>query len=164
MSDLSLMSGTGAGSTWEVRLTPWDDTAGVTLRTRMLAEVAQRYGTEDNEPGPAPTAETAAAFYVAFEVDGTAIGCGALRAIDDEHGEIKRFFVAPERRGTGVAHDLLVALEADARDRGWTRLVLETGELQPEAMRFYAREGYEQIPAFGYYADSPQSRCFGKTL
>lgn len=158
----SLM-GTGPAE-WDIQQLAWDDAIGVTLRTRMLAEVAMRYGTDDNEPGPPPTAETAAVFLVAFETDGTAIGCGALRAIDDEHGEVKRFFVAPDRRGSGVARAILGALEDEARARGWTRLVLETGARQPEAMRFYEREGYRAIPAFGHYAESPESRCYEKVL
>jgi putative acetyltransferase len=157
------LMGTGPAE-WDIRPLPWDDSIGVTLRTRMLAEVAMRYGTDDNEPGPPPTAETAIVFLVAFETDGTAIACGALRAIDDEHGEVKRFFVAPDKRGSGVARALLSGLEADARARGWARLVLETGDRQPEAMRFYEREGYHAIPAFGYYAQSPESRCYEKAL
>jgi GNAT superfamily N-acetyltransferase len=104
-----------------------------------------------------------AVYYVAF-VDGEGVGCGGLRALDAEHGEIKRMYVTPAHRGTGVATALLHTLEADARTRGWTRLLLETGERQPDAMRFYEREGYVSIPPFGYYLGSSISRCYEKVL
>ena len=98
--------------------------------------------------------------------DGTehAVGCGGLRTLDPDHGEIKRMYVIPERRGTGVSRAILSALEGEARGRGWSRLVLETGDQQPDAMRFYEREGYTLIPNFGYYADSPLSVCYEKKL
>jgi GNAT superfamily N-acetyltransferase len=59
---------------------------------------------------------------------------------------------------------VLRALEAAARERGWTDLVLETGTEQPDAIRFYEREGYELIPNFGAYADSPISLCYARSL
>jgi putative acetyltransferase len=73
-------------------------------------------------------------------------------------------FVAPAVRGSGVSRAILAALEAAARDRGWTRLVLETGTGQPDAIRFYTREGYAPIERYGHYADAELSLCFGKTL
>jgi GNAT superfamily N-acetyltransferase len=73
-------------------------------------------------------------------------------------------YVAPAARGTRVAVALLRRLEADARALGWKRLVLETGERQPDAMRFYEREGYRSIPPFGYYLGSSLSRCYEKVF
>jgi GNAT superfamily N-acetyltransferase len=60
-----------------------------------------------------------------------------------------------EVRGKGVAKALLQRLEAEARDAGITRVRIETGNLQVEAMRFYEREGYEKCAAFGPYAAMP---------
>ena len=42
--------------------------------------------------------------------------------------------------------------------------MLETGLQQPEAIALYASAGYAPIAGFGYYKDSPLSRCFGKPL
>ena len=144
-----------------VRAVPWDDPAGEALRVAQQTEVSARYGVPDSEPGPKPTAADIAVFLVAFD-DEVAVGCGGLRTLDGSHGEIKRMYVAPERRGTGVATALLSALEGEARGRGWERLVLETGDQQPEAMRLYEREGYIRVPNFGYYADSDLSICYEK--
>jgi GNAT superfamily N-acetyltransferase len=146
-----------------VRALPWDDPRGEALRLAQQAEVSTRYGTPDSEPGPKPTAADIAVFLVAFD-DELAIGCGGLRTLDASHGEIKRMYVIPERRGTGVSTALLTALEGEARGRGWDRLVLETGDQQPDAVRFYEREGYTSIPRFGYYADSELSLCYEKKL
>ena len=50
------------------------------------------------------------------------------------------------------------------RRRGVVRLLLETGTAQPEAMRFYEREGYERIDNFGPYAGQPLSVCYARDL
>ena len=144
-----------------VRAVPWDDPAGEALRVAQQTEVSARYGIPDSEPGPKPTAADIAVFLVAFD-DDVAVGCGGLRTLDGSHGEIKRMYVVPERRGTGVSTALLSALEGEARGRGWDRLVLETGDQQPDAMRLYEREGYTRIPNFGYYVDSDLSICYEK--
>jgi GNAT superfamily N-acetyltransferase len=143
----------------------WDDPDAIALRTAQRAEVSARYGTEDSEPGPAPSADDIVVFLAAFDDDDTPIGCGALRPIDEQHGEIKRMFVVPERRGSGAAAFILRSLEDYARESlGWDRLVLETGDQQPDAIRFYEREGYARVPNFGYYADSEYSLCYQRRL
>ncbi len=149
--------------TLAVRAVPWDDPQGTALREAQQDEVSARYGRPDSEPGPKPTASDITVFLVAYD-DGVAVGCGGLRTLDDAHGEIKRMYVRPDRRGTGVSVALLTALEGEARGRGWDRLVLETGDQQPDAMRLYEREGYTRIPNFGYYADSDLSICYEKWL
>lgn len=41
---------------------------------------------------------------------------------------------------------------------------LETGTEQPDAQRFYRREGYREIPLFGAYVGSTLSVCFEREL
>lgn len=149
--------------TLELREVEWEHPDSVALRGAQRAELTERYGTPDSEPGPAPTADDVTYFVVAYR-DGEPAGCGGLRTIDDSHGEIKRMFVTPTHRGTGVSTAVLSRLEDEARSLGWVRLVLETGDAQPEAIRFYEREGYTRIPNFGHYADSALSVCFEKRL
>lgn len=149
----------------EIRAVDWDHPGGAALREAQRAEVRDVYypELEDSEPGPHPTADDILVFYVAFDGD-RAVGTGALRGIDDTHGEVKRMYVDPEYRGSGVSAQILRTLEDDARARGWDRVVLETGDTMLPAQRFYARNGYEPIPLFGPYVGSDLSLCFGKTL
>ncbi|MGW4462659.1 GNAT family N-acetyltransferase [Micromonospora sp. NPDC004704] len=150
---------------WTIEVRPWDDPVGVALRARQRAELDARYGTDDHEPGQAPSADDIALFVVALDAtDGPAIGCGALRQLDHGSAEIKRMYVDPSARGTGVATALLRALEAAAVQRGWLTLRLETGTAQPDARRFYEREGYRQIEAFGSYVGADLSVCYERQL
>ena len=59
---------------------------------------------------------------------------------------------------------ILAALEAEARQLGIARLLLETGERQPEAVTLYTRAGFVRIPPFGEYLTSPLSVCMAKDL
>lgn len=147
-----------------LRQVPWDDADAIALREAQVAEIEVRYGTPDSEPGPAPTAADITAFFVAYTADGEPAGCGGLRQLGDSEAEIKRMYVAPQHRGSGVSTGILDALESYGRQRAWLRLVLETGEAQPDAIRFYEREGFTRIPNFGYYADSELSICYEKAL
>lgn len=143
---------------------PWDDPDGTALRQAQRAELDGRYGTDDHEPGTPPSAADIDVFLVATDHAGRAIGCGALRRLGPATAELKRMYVAPDVRGSGVATALLRALEKAAAERGWSTLRLETGPAQPDAMRFYEREGYREIPLFGAYADSDLSVCYERTL
>ena len=150
--------------TTEITAVTWDDPDAVRLRAAQRAELDARYGTEDHEPGAVPTADSVAVFLVARDAGGTAVGCGGLRLLGPGSGEVKRMYVDPAVRGTGVAAALLRALEDHARRLGIARLLLETGTGQPDAIRFYQREGYEPIEAYGPYAGEPISRCFARDL
>ena len=79
-------------------------------------------------------------------------------------GELKRLFVDEAARGRGVADLLLDALERAARERSIRTLRLETGTRSAAALRFYARRGYERIPAFGEYVGSAASVCMAREL
>lgn len=142
----------------------WEHPDSVSLRAAQRVEIAERYGTTESEPGPAPTADDITVFFVAYSASGDPIGCGGLRELDATQAEIKRMFVPPARRGTGASTAVLSALESFGRGRGYRRLVLETGDGQPDAVRFYEREGYSRIPNFGHYADSDYSLCYEKAL
>lgn len=147
----------------DIREVPFDHVDSTLLRSAQQAEISSRYGADDSEPGPKPTAADVAHFFVAY-VDGMPAGCGGLRPLSSDEHEIKRMYVTPAYRGSGISVAVLGALESTARERGVARLVLETGTLQPDAIRFYEREGYVRIPNFGTYADSPISVCYAKSL
>ena len=97
--------------------------------------------------------------------DGAPVGCGALRLLDAETAELKRMYVAPTVRGTGLGRRLVTALEAEARALGVRRLVLETGVRQAAALALYRATGFRPIPLYGEYCLSPEtSICLGKEL
>jgi putative acetyltransferase len=148
---------------WIIEERPWDDPAGTALRTAQEVELDARYGIDNHEPGPPPSGDNISYFVVATHND-VAVACGALRRLDGSSAEIKRMYVVPQARGSGVAGAVLKALEDAATERGWTTLRLETGTLQPDAQRFYRRAGYHEIPLFGSYVGSELSVCFERQL
>ncbi|SEL65917.1 N-acetylglutamate synthase, GNAT family [Paenibacillus sp. cl141a] len=102
-------------------------------------------------------------FVVAYH-DGQPVGCGAIRPLDAESVEIKRFFVDVPYRNRGVASRILLFLEEQAKTRGYRFSRLETGEPQKESVHFYKKLGYAQIEPFGEYIGSEYSLCFEKSL
>lgn len=101
-------------------------------------------------------------FAVARNLDGAAVGCGAI-VVTPEYGEVKRMFVHPSARGQGVAQRLLGMLETEALARGCRQFMLETGPSQPEAIGLYQRLGYRVRGPYGDYRDDPLSVFMEKT-
>jgi GNAT superfamily N-acetyltransferase len=147
-----------------IETAPFDHPDAAALRAAQRAELAVRYGTPDSEPGPALTVADTAVFLLARDVQGRAVGCGALRELGGGLGEVKRMYVVSERRRSGVAAAVLAALEAEAFTWGWTHLRLETGTLQPDAIAFYERHGYRRIENYGPYVGEPLSVCYERPL
>jgi GNAT superfamily N-acetyltransferase len=102
--------------------------------------------------------------FLVTRVDGRAVACGGVCRFDGARAELKRMYVLPSSRGTGLGRRLLEALEAEARRLGYTGIVLETGDRQPEALGLYTSAGYGPIPCYGAYAARALSRCFEKRL
>lgn len=102
-------------------------------------------------------------FFVAWMGD-RAVGCGAVRRIDERTGELKRMYVLPAERGRGISRALLTALEDEARRLGLSRVCLETGTRQMAALALYERSGFVHIPAYAEYRESPFSVCMEKVL
>jgi len=119
---------------------------------------ANHFRLDDHETGPGR------GVFLIARLDGTPVGCGAVRLISGAEAEIKRMFVRPSRRGRGIARALLERLETEARRLGARRLLLETGERQQEAIGLYESAGYIRVPRFGEYVDSPLSICMARDL
>ncbi|WP_084699793.1 GNAT family N-acetyltransferase [Streptacidiphilus anmyonensis] len=111
-------------------------------------------------------------FAVLYDADGvTPLGTGAWRAqeggeigLSDGDAELKRMYVRATARGRGLARRMLRHLEEDARRAGRRRMILETGDQQPEAVALYRSEGYAPILKFGYYREYDSAICLGKEL
>ncbi len=111
-------------------------------------------------------AEPSVTLFVARNENGQALGMGALKDHGEGIGEVKRMFTLPEVRGKRVGAAILQQIEDLARQKGITRLVLETGEapgFEP-AYRIYERGGFTTCRAVLDYPDSGFSRFYEKKL
>jgi GNAT superfamily N-acetyltransferase len=134
------------------------------LIAAAVAELSLRYdGEQDPEVDLEDLVPPRGDFLVA-RLDGEPVGCGGLRGLSPGVGEIKRMYVAPSVRRTGVGRLLLAALEEAARELGWTALRLETGLRQPEAIALYEVAGYGRIADYGHWAGEPLTVCMEKPL
>lgn len=150
----------------QVREVAWDHPDAVALRAAMSAEIDPRYADRAaSMPPPAGMRVDPAdlVFVAVAYVDGRAVGHVAVRRLGEEV-EVKRMFVEQAARGNGIGTALLAAAESAARARGAARIVLQTGDRQPEAVATYAKAGYTRIPIFAPYLSLPFSRCFEKLL
>jgi putative acetyltransferase len=98
--------------------------------------------------------------------DDILLGCGALKELAADHGEVKSMRTATTARGTGVATAMLRHLLDRAVDRGYTRISLETGshDFFEPARRLYARHGFTRCGPFGDYSDDPNSAFFTREV
>ncbi|GAA1567419.1 GNAT family N-acetyltransferase [Kribbella hippodromi] len=143
----------------EVRSVPAADADVLALAAAQQAELAALYG--EDQPLVALHDEIR---FIVLTLDGIATGCVGLQPVAPGVGEIKRMYVVPAARGRGLSRVLLDAVEAAARADGLTRLRLETGTKQVEAIALYTHHGYEPIPAYPPFEHEPASVCFAKDL
>ena len=69
-----------------------------------------------------------------------------------------------EYRGNQIGRQLMESLEQLARDKGYSYLILESGEPLVAAMRLYRSLGYAVIPNYGQYVNMADSVCMKKKL
>lgn len=164
---------TAVDDAWTIERVDWHDERAVALRVAMDEEIGPRYAdafaafdeemrvvlAEDFAVDPSTIVDV----ILVHDASGDPVGHAALRALGDEL-EVKRVFVEPRARGRGASRALMAELERVGRDRGATRLILQTGDRQPEAIALYERIGYHRIDTFAPYVRFPASRCFAKPL
>jgi putative acetyltransferase len=90
---------------------------------------------------------------------GKPVGCGALKELARDHGEVKSMRTAPEFRGKGAAKLMLRHILNEARMRGYRRLSLETGSMAAfePARRLYLNHGFSYCGPFADYSLDPNS-------
>ncbi len=103
-----------------------------------------------------------AVFMIARDAAGQPVGCGALRPLSDQIGEVKRMYARSQARGVGTA--ILQAIESYAKENSYTTLWLETRRVNTQAVQFYLRHGYQPIDNYGKYQGNPAATCFEKRL
>ena len=97
-------------------------------------------------------------FWSAWE-NGELLGCGALKELDAQHGEIKSMRTSARHRRKGVARAILDYIIGEAERRGYDRLSLETGSMDAfdPARQLYARAGFTFCGPFADYTEDPNS-------
>ena len=92
---------------------------------------------------------------------GVLMGCGALKAINSQHGEIKSMRTADRYLRQGVAAQLLAHILDEARKREYTQVSLETGSMAAfePARKLYKGFGFVDCAPFDSYEEDPNS-CF----
>lgn len=119
------------------------------LIRELSAELAALYQTSDGSAGFKPEdVEAPRAAFVIARHNGYAVGCGALRPLDEQTGEVKRMYTRADYRRLGVAQAVLAELERLAISFGYTNIKLQTGPKQLNAAALYERVGYYRIPRF----------------
>jgi GNAT superfamily N-acetyltransferase len=135
-----------------------DSDASVNIQRAYFDDIAARY--PGWEPGLIPSADPGevappvGAWVVAY-LGGDAVGCGGVKRLDGETAEIKRLYLRSSARGLGLGRRLLERLELQARELGYVRVRLDTGDLQPEALGLFRSAGYVEI---GDYNGNPFAR------
>lgn len=87
------------------------------------------------------------------------LGCGALKQLNPEHGEVKSMRTAKDKLRSGVASALLHTIIDAATRRSYRRLSLETGSMVAfkPAQALYVRFGFAFCEPFEGYVDDPNS-------
>jgi putative acetyltransferase len=141
----------------------WPADPGETgVRALILAQL--EYGRAASPPEDAHALEPEAlggpdiALFAAREGEAV-LAIGALVRIDDDHGELKAMHTAAAARGRGLGRAMLARLLAEARQRGYRRVGLETGAMDAfaPARALYENAGFTACPPFADYVVSENS-------
>jgi putative acetyltransferase len=91
--------------------------------------------------------------FYSYRLDGELLAVGALKQLDDEHAELKSMHTAQTARGRGIGRAMVDYVLAVARDRGLTRVSLETGNMAEfgPARSLYSKAGFVPCGPFGDY-------------
>lgn len=150
-----------------VRRVESDDPDALALWKAQERDTADRYG--DPDFAGATEFPTLVGSWVGYAQDSTPVATIVARwsPFDETRPgdvELKRLWVTPGYRGQGYARVMLGVAEQAARKAGATRMILESGTKQPEALALYEATGWKATAPYGDYRDSPESRCYAKHL
>ncbi len=144
---------------------PFDSPTSAALVADYVAEIKAMYPEWTPEVPPRMTGRDVeppgGRWLVAYR-DGRAAGCAGLKRIDDAIAEIKRIYVTPDARRTGVARSLLSRLEEIARDVGYRAIRLDTGAKQQASVALFSSSGYQ--PIADYNGNPVAAHWFEKEL
>jgi GNAT superfamily N-acetyltransferase len=132
----------------EVRRIPADSPDALALVDAMWREIQEQYPPIPGATTPSATPEDFSppgGCFVALYDGNRAVAGGGIKRLEEGIAEIKRMYVVSDRRGQGLARELLLGLEDAARSLGYVRTRLDTGDKQPHAEALYRSAGYRPI-------------------
>jgi len=103
------------------------------------------------------------ALLLARAADGRALGCVALRPIDQTACELKRLYVVDAGRGAGLGKALVAAAIAGAQRLGYQEIKLDTLDSMEPALALYRSAGFTPVAPYGT-TPYPGLLCLGLTL
>ncbi len=84
-------------------------------------------------------------FALVEDKAGNLLGTFAVLRLDDETCKLRKMYLVPQVRGTGLGRHMLEHAIDFARRSGFKRMILETVSTMREAIRLYTRAGFEPI-------------------
>ncbi len=156
---------------WDLRPAAYDDPDVAWLTAQVQDYYREIYGGTDESPMNRAEFTAPNGLFLLGRMSGEPVAMGGWRFVSgiealggERLAEIRRMYVTSTVRRQGVARALLAELERTAAAAGSDVMVLATGDRQPDAIRLYRAAGYVDVPAFGHYADEPESVHLGKRL
>jgi GNAT superfamily N-acetyltransferase len=141
---------------WRIRRTGASDPMVARMVEGYLAELSELIPEFDHRRASPPDAGDFewpnGAFVLVTDGSNEPVACGALRRLSPKVGELRRMWVVPAQRGTGLGRVLLGALERLALKMDLTELRLDTNKELSAALSLYRRSGYSETPR---YNDNP---------
>ena len=139
-----------------------DDEKVLAITEELSENLYLRFGSDGKNSFQDWENENSKFVFVVAEINSEIVGCGAIRPIDQNIGEVKRMYA--KYPGKKIGQTILVFLENEAVNLGYTNLVLETRVKNANAVHFYQKQGYKVIPNYGKYIDRPEAICLEKSL
>ena len=103
--------------------------------------------------------------YVLLAYDGDVpVGCAALRKYMDSQIELKCVYVRSDYRKQNIGGMLLEQLIIWAKEETYQYMILETGEILADSVKFFKRHGFWKTTNYGDYINMPESLCMGLSL
>ena len=151
--------------TFEIHARPFDHPHVVALVNAIQAFYEQIYGGHDEDATETTEFTPPDGLFLVGYLDAVPVASGGWRRRDETSVEIKRMYVDPDVRGRGLARAMLAELERTAAGAGASRVVLNTGFRQSDAMAFYEAHGYRRTEdRFGHYEQVDGAHFFAKQL
>ena len=152
--------------TWEIRLDDLQSAAIIALLDEHLRSMERVSPPESRHAlDLAGLRQPEITFWTIWQREELA-GCGALKQLDPQHGEIKSMRTAYPFQRKGIASTMLRHIIAEAERRNYRRLSLETGAMDffEPARTLYSNFGFVRCAPFDRYIEDPNSVFMTKAL